>query len=67
MIKMTGYESVDAARARGDLEELSRLGKKGADSRRNIRKRIPSLTLVRLAGAVEAQKQAHEDVCPLND
>ncbi len=64
MLKTTGYKSVDVALACGDTEELSRLGKKGVDSRKKIQQ---IKILVRLSGAVEAQREAHEDICPLND
>jgi hypothetical protein len=64
MTKMTGYESVDVALACGDKKELSRLGKKGVDSRK---KRIQIKILMHLSGAMEAQREAHEDICPLND
>lgn len=62
--KKSGYPQVDQAFAKLDYTELSRLGKKGAASKKQ--KRFSKIYIL-LRGAEEAEREAHLDVCPVKD
>ncbi len=62
------YPKVDQALAELNHTELSRLGKKGAASRKRRKKKVnPFRIKFLLRGAAEAEREANLDVCPIPD